>query len=141
MQSLSRSNLLFPEWSWLALFVDALECQGHGYLYSHMSIKGLRPECVDTTSECVDILSQTGIIGSLGRVTSVDTTSGSVDTLSRTAKQVFWELDLVSTLLEPVSTLPCKPVNWDLWELGLVSTPLEAVSTHLTFSSSFCLRV
>ncbi|MQL76128.1 hypothetical protein Taro_008518 [Colocasia esculenta] len=67
-------------------------------------IKINEPECVDTTSECVDTLSQTGIIGSLGRVTSVDTTSGYVDTLSRTAKQVFWELDLVSTLLEAVST-------------------------------------
>ncbi|MQM09436.1 hypothetical protein Taro_042306 [Colocasia esculenta] len=43
-------------------------------------------------------------MGSLGRVTSVDTTLGCVDTLSRTAKQVFWELDLVSTLLEAVST-------------------------------------
>ncbi|MQL97884.1 hypothetical protein Taro_030581 [Colocasia esculenta] len=71
-------------------------------------------ECVDATSKCVDTLSQTGIIGSLGRVTSVDTTSDSVDTLSRTAKQVFWELDLVSTLLEPVSTLPCRPTRLDL---------------------------
>ncbi|MQM08011.1 hypothetical protein Taro_040856 [Colocasia esculenta] len=30
--------------------------------------------------------------------------TGSVDTLSRTAKQVFWELNLVSTPLEAVST-------------------------------------
>ncbi|MQL68537.1 hypothetical protein Taro_000865 [Colocasia esculenta] len=62
------------------------------------------PECVDLSKECVDTLSQTSRIGSLGRVTSIDTTSGCVDTLSRTDKQVFWELDLVSTPLEAMST-------------------------------------
>ncbi|MQL77129.1 hypothetical protein Taro_009540 [Colocasia esculenta] len=35
-----------------------------------------QPDCVDLSKECVDTLSQTGRIGSLGRVTSVDTTSG-----------------------------------------------------------------
>ncbi|MQL77764.1 hypothetical protein Taro_010193 [Colocasia esculenta] len=37
--------------------------------------------------------------------TSVDTTWASVDTLSQIAQKVFWELSLVSTLLDPVSTL------------------------------------
>ncbi|MQL94444.1 hypothetical protein Taro_027094 [Colocasia esculenta] len=43
---------------------------------------------------------------------------GCVDTLSRTDKKVFWELDLVSTPLEAVSTHSTNPStgfsgNWD----------------------------
>ncbi|MQL71402.1 hypothetical protein Taro_003738 [Colocasia esculenta] len=60
--------------------------------------------CVDLPMGCVDTLSQTGKMASLGRVSSVDTTSSRVDTLERTAKQAFWERHLVSTPSGLVST-------------------------------------
>ncbi|MQM09927.1 hypothetical protein Taro_042810 [Colocasia esculenta] len=66
--------------------------------------------CVDTTTECVDTLSQLRKKGLLDAGSSVDTTTDCVDTLSQSDK-------------------------WISWKLGLVSTRPWTVSTHLTLSS------
>ncbi|MQL95869.1 hypothetical protein Taro_028539, partial [Colocasia esculenta] len=62
------------------------------------------PECVDTTTECVDTLSQLSKKGLLEAGSSVDTTRDCVDTLSQSGNWVSWELGLVSTVPGAVST-------------------------------------
>ncbi|MQM13531.1 hypothetical protein Taro_046457, partial [Colocasia esculenta] len=57
-----------------------------------------QPECVDTTTECVDTPSQLRKKGLLETGSSVDTTRDCVDTLSQSGNWVSWELGLVSTL-------------------------------------------
>ncbi|MQL87027.1 hypothetical protein Taro_019565, partial [Colocasia esculenta] len=83
---------------------------------------------VNTTWASVDTLSQHSPEGVLGRslASSVDTTWASVDTLSQIGQKVFWELSLVSTPLELVSTL------FDLFALNLkhcVDTTWTSVDT------------
>ncbi|MQL89628.1 hypothetical protein Taro_022203 [Colocasia esculenta] len=64
----------------------------------------IKPECVDTTTECVDTLSQLSKKGLLEAGSSVDATRDCVDTLSQSGNWVSWELGLVSTLPGAVST-------------------------------------
>ncbi|MQL83332.1 hypothetical protein Taro_015820 [Colocasia esculenta] len=66
---------------------------------------------------CVDTLSQTGIIASLRRVSSVDTTSSRVDTLEKTAKQVFWERHLVATPSDTICDDPTSKLAQQLCQL------------------------
>ncbi|MQL85328.1 hypothetical protein Taro_017850 [Colocasia esculenta] len=54
-------------------------------------------ECVDTTTECVDTLSQLRKEGLLDAGSSVDMTTDCVDTLSHSDKWISWKLGLVST--------------------------------------------
>ncbi|MQM06925.1 hypothetical protein Taro_039760 [Colocasia esculenta] len=55
------------------------------------------PECVDTTTECVNTLSQLSKTGLLDARSSVDTTTDCVDTLSQLDNWFSWKLGLVST--------------------------------------------
>ncbi|MQM13040.1 hypothetical protein Taro_045962 [Colocasia esculenta] len=88
---------------------------------------------------CVDTLSQTGKTASLGRcrhtveyyktsllgeASSVDTIWSSVDTLSRLVDRVLWELCLVSTLLDLVSTPLDHFFIFCLRAWSIVSTPV-----------------
>ncbi|MQL97026.1 hypothetical protein Taro_029711 [Colocasia esculenta] len=63
-----------------------------------------QPECVNTTTECVDTLSHLRKKGLLDAGSSVDTTTECVDTLSQSDKRISWKLGLVSTLPLTVST-------------------------------------
>ncbi|MQM21039.1 hypothetical protein Taro_054070 [Colocasia esculenta] len=92
--------------------------------------------CVDTLSGSVDTLRLKSQLMFyldtwLPRDTSVDTTWASVDTLSQNSPDGVLGRPLVSTLLELVST-HCPRLSRRLfWELSLVSTLPEIVSTLL----------
>ncbi|MQM12352.1 hypothetical protein Taro_045268 [Colocasia esculenta] len=62
--------------------------------------------CVDTTTECVDTLSQLRKEGLLDAGSSVDTTMDCVDTLDPVFRKCFRDYDPVSTPSMGVSTLP-----------------------------------
>ncbi|MQM16316.1 hypothetical protein Taro_049272, partial [Colocasia esculenta] len=69
------------------------------------------PECVDTTTECVDTLSHLSRKGLLDAGSSVDTptdcvdtTTDCVDTLSQSDKWISWNLGLKSPPVTPTST-------------------------------------
>ncbi|MQL99941.1 hypothetical protein Taro_032666 [Colocasia esculenta] len=75
------------------------------------------------------------------QATSVDTTCASVDTLSQIAQKVFWELSLVSTLPDPVSTL-LDQTCWGRAEKFLVAGEKEIIHTKpfffLVVSAAIC---
>ncbi|MQL84535.1 hypothetical protein Taro_017043 [Colocasia esculenta] len=78
----------------------------------------LLPRCV-----CCDLHRPSSC--SQPKATSVDTTWASVDTLSQIGQKVFWELSLVSTPPDPVSTLLDQFFMFLLCVRSMVSTPFN----------------